>query len=288
MPTKSSLKTSAKKPTRGRPPAHKAGDRRALLLDAALTLFARQGIAATSLNAIATQAKVTPALVHYYFGNREQLVEVVLAERIVPVVDQLSNELTQYQAAPLQAIYALTQRMFTAMQEQPWLPPLWVREVLCEGGLLREHLLRDIAPGMAKKVSQLAGAAQQDGQLNAALEPRLLIVSLLGLTLFPLAAAPIWRQLPGYQSISNELLAQHMLALLAHGIEAPIVENDIGESGATRNNSARANVANKRAVKAAFVKATAVEKADQKSSPAKRRIAKKIGAANREEQTDAE
>jgi len=215
MPTKAIIK----KPARGRPPANKAEDRRALLLDVALTLFARQGIAATSLNAIAKQAKVTPALVHYYFGSREQLVEIVLAERIVPVVDQLSQELTQYPAAPLQAIYALTQRMLSAMQESPWLPPLWVREVLCEGGLLRAYLLEHIAPGMAKKVRQLASAAQQSGQLNAELDPRLLIVSLIGLTLFPLAAAPIWQQLPGYKSISTERLTQHMLALLAHGIE---------------------------------------------------------------------
>ena len=216
MPTKANIK----KPTRGRPPAHKAEDRRSLLLDAALELFAQQGIAATSLNAIAKQAGVTPALVHYYFGSREQLVEIVLIERIVPVVDQLSQELTQYPTAPLQAIYALTRRMLAAMQESPWLPPLWVREVLCEGGLLRAYLLEHIAPGMAKKVRQLASAAQQSGELNAALDPRLLIVSLIGLTLFPLAAAPIWQQLPGYKSISTELLTQHMLALLAHGIEA--------------------------------------------------------------------
>jgi TetR/AcrR family transcriptional regulator len=223
MPTK-----PAKKPTRGRPPAYKAEDRRSLLLDAALTLFARQGIAATSLNAIAKQAKVTPALVHYYFGNREQLVEIVLAERIVPVVDQLSQELTHYPAAPLQAIYALARRMLAAMQDQPWLPPLWVREVLCEGGLLRDHLLQHIAPHMAKKVRQLAVAAQQEGQLNSALDPRLLIVSLIGLTLFPLAAAPIWQQLPGYKTITTEQLAQHMLALLAHGIETPVEEKAHG------------------------------------------------------------
>jgi TetR/AcrR family transcriptional regulator len=52
---------------------------------------------------------------------------------------------------------------------------------------------------------------------------------LIGLTLFPLAAAPIWRQLPGYKSISTEQLAQHMLALLAHGIE-PYTEKNSAEN----------------------------------------------------------
>lgn len=210
---------AVKKAVRGRPTARDTENRRGLLLDAALALFASRGIAATSLNAIARQAQVTPALVHYYFGNREQLVEALLTERIVPVVDDLSGELTRLHDEPLQAIYALTRRMLATLQDVPWLPPLWVREVLCEGGLLRAHLLEHIAPAMAKKVQQLAAAAQRDGQLNPALDPRLVIVSLIGLTLLPLAAAPIWRQLPGYQSISAELLAQHMLELLAHGIE---------------------------------------------------------------------
>jgi AcrR family transcriptional regulator len=208
-----------KSPARGRPAARHAEDRRALLLDAALELFARQGIAATSLNTIARQARVTPALVHYYFGNREQLVEALVAERIMPVVDSLSSELARLDDDPLQALYALANRLLATLRDLPWLPPLWVREVLCEGGLLRAHLLQHIAPLMAKRVQKLAKAAQDAGRMNAALDPRLVIVSLIGLTLLPLAAAPIWQQLPGYQSITAERLAQHMLELLANGLE---------------------------------------------------------------------
>lgn len=208
-----------KSPARGRPAAHQAQDRRALLLDAALELFARQGIAATSLNAIARQARATPALVHYYFGNRDQLVEALVAERIVPVVAGLSQELARLDDDPLEAIYALARRLLVSLQELPWLPPLWVREVLCEGGLLRDYLLQHIAPQMAKRVQKLARAAQVSGRMNAALDPRLVIVSLIGLTLLPLAAAPIWQQLPGYQAITVERMAAHMLELLAHGLE---------------------------------------------------------------------
>lgn len=208
-----------KSPARGRPAANQSEDRRALLLDAALELFARQGIGATPLQAIARQARVTPALLHYYFGNREQLVEALVAERIAPVVDSLSLELARLDDDPLQAIYALARRLLATLQELPWLPPLWVREVLCEGGLLRAHLLQHIAPQMAKRVQKLAKTAQEAGLMNAALDPRLVIVSLIGLTLLPLAAAPIWQQLPGYQTISVERMAEHMLELFAHGLE---------------------------------------------------------------------
>ena len=50
----------------GRPAAQAAdAGQRDRLIDAAVTLFARHGVAATSTKAIAAGAGVTPALVHY-------------------------------------------------------------------------------------------------------------------------------------------------------------------------------------------------------------------------------
>ena len=62
------LRRSAPRPADGRFP-----DLRLRLLDAALACFVRKGIAATSLRDIATEAGVTPALLHYYFGDKAQL-----------------------------------------------------------------------------------------------------------------------------------------------------------------------------------------------------------------------
>ncbi|KAA1337047.1 TetR/AcrR family transcriptional regulator, partial [Escherichia coli] len=55
------------------------------LLDIALNLFSRQGIANTSLNAIAREAGVTPAMLHYYFNSREQLLDAMIEERFLPL-----------------------------------------------------------------------------------------------------------------------------------------------------------------------------------------------------------
>ncbi len=43
-------------------------------MDIALTLFARDGAGRVSLNAIAKEAGVTPAMLHYYFSSRDALV----------------------------------------------------------------------------------------------------------------------------------------------------------------------------------------------------------------------
>ena len=51
---------------------------------AALACFVRQGIAATSLRDIAAEAGVTPALLHYYFGDKPQLQEALVQQRLLP------------------------------------------------------------------------------------------------------------------------------------------------------------------------------------------------------------
>jgi AcrR family transcriptional regulator len=49
------------------------GDRRTAILDSAREQFAAKGYAAASVRAIARGADVDPALVHHYFGTKEQV-----------------------------------------------------------------------------------------------------------------------------------------------------------------------------------------------------------------------
>lgn len=61
--------------TRPRRPGRPAGttDTRERILNSARELFARNGFDKTSIRAIATAAGVDSALVHHYFGNKQQL-----------------------------------------------------------------------------------------------------------------------------------------------------------------------------------------------------------------------
>lgn len=52
------------------------------LLNAAERLFAEQGVEATSARAINAAADLSPAALHYHFGNKERLVEEVLQRRM--------------------------------------------------------------------------------------------------------------------------------------------------------------------------------------------------------------
>jgi AcrR family transcriptional regulator len=220
---------TANKPKTGRRAGRPSGDEldlRVHLLDAAIAQFALEGIGATSLRAIATAAGVTPAMLHYYFGDKTRLVRAVIDERLLPVFVPLRAQLEHAGDDPMALIEGFVHGIGAVVARHPWLPPLWVREVLCEGGALREVLFAEGVPGVPQLLARRFAAAQADGRLNAGLDPRLLVVSLIGLTLFPAAGAPIWRRAFGTEGLEPAAMAHHTLALLGHGVMA----TDSGEA----------------------------------------------------------
>ena len=80
------------RPTRGRRPG--APDTRADVLAAARTSFAEKGFRGTTIRAVAAAAGVDPALVHHYFGTKDDLFLAALElpvdprEVLAPVVAQ--------------------------------------------------------------------------------------------------------------------------------------------------------------------------------------------------------
>ncbi len=199
-------------------PAADAPDQRASVLDAALACFVRQGIGATSLRDIAREAGVTPALLHYYFGDKPQLQGAVVEERLMPVMAMLREPLQQAGDDVAALIAGFVGGVGKMAIAHPWLPPLWVREVLCEGGALRDVMFQRVGPVIPNMMAARFAAAQARGEIQPDLDPRLLMVSLVGLTLFPIAGAPIWRQLFEADDLDIETLRKHTLALLDRGV----------------------------------------------------------------------
>jgi TetR/AcrR family transcriptional regulator len=207
-------KTRARRP--GRPTGAHHGEQRALLLDIALLLFARQGIMETTLGAIAREAGVTPAMVHYYFKTRDQLLDVLIDERFVPLRTELGHAFADSSDEPADALRAFAEGLIDVSQRHPWFPTLWVREVISEGGLLQQRIADRFGDANQRASIERIERWQREGKLNPDLEPSLLFVSLFGLTVLPLAVRKL--RVDGRGVLSPELIARHAVAMLLHGV----------------------------------------------------------------------
>ena len=66
-------------------------DGRELLLEAALHLFAEEGIEGVSIRAVNREAGLGPASVHYHFGTKEALLDAVLHRYGGAVIDRIKS-----------------------------------------------------------------------------------------------------------------------------------------------------------------------------------------------------
>ena len=199
----------------GRPEAGGA-DLRETLLDAAIACFVREGIAATPLRAIAREADVTPAMLHYYFGDKEALVQALVAQRFLPVLAGMRARV-EPDADIATLIRGFVRGIVQAIGENPWLPSLWVREVLAEGGALRDMLVEVVGPQLPRMLAVRISEAQRKGELPADIDPELLVTSLIGMTMFPAAGAPVWGRL-FQREMDIAALERHAIAMLNHGL----------------------------------------------------------------------
>jgi AcrR family transcriptional regulator len=203
----------------GRPAGGLSGpEQRDRLLDVAVELFARQGIVDTTLAAIAREAGVTPAMVHYYFKTREHLLDVLIDERFAPARAAVRSAFAEHADDPVAALTGIAERLVELAAKHPWLPSLWVREVISDAGLLRQRLLGRVKDAARREELECIVRWQQEGRLNPDLEPALVFTTLLGITLLPLAASAQWRADIARARIGSEDIARHAVALLTQGV----------------------------------------------------------------------
>ena len=128
-------------------PSHRRGpgrpvdgtDRRQQILDAARAQFAAKGYAGASLRAMAREAGVDPALVHHYFGSKEQVFVAAMELPFDP-----AERLPEVLAGDLAGLGERLVRMFMSM----WAEPAFRTPML---GLLRSALTSDQGAAMLRE-----------------------------------------------------------------------------------------------------------------------------------------
>lgn len=189
---------------------------------AAVDLFAEQGVAGTTVAEIAARTGVTSAMVHYYFKTKDQLLDAVVEEKLIgQFIAFIAGGMAEKANEPTALAEGLVMRIVEASDLMPWLPPLWVREVISEGGMLREKLIRRVDLTKPELFKSCIAAGQKRGVVNPGIHPQLLFMSIIGLTMLPLSMAKSWDRIPLIGKVSKQDLARHVVALLMNGLSVP-------------------------------------------------------------------
>lgn len=203
----------------GRPSGRARGPAvREALIEEAGRLFARHGYTAVPLRRIARAAGVTPAMVHYYFGDKQGLYDAMLEHALARVLARV-RAVMGGGVARGEELAALLGVMVETLGAEPWIPQLVLREVLSEEGRFRERFVRGYASQLAEMVPGLVRREIAAGRFRADLDPALGFVSLMGMTAFPFAARPVLERVLGlaYDDAFLRRFREHTLRLFLEG-----------------------------------------------------------------------
>lgn len=203
-----------------RTPGRPSGDTeiRDRLLEIALREFSTHGFRGVSVTTIAKEVGATPAMIHYYFGNKQGLYEAVLQHALGPILARLEA----VRVDPPEGEDLLPRFIHGYMRllaESPAVPSLIVRDVLSPGGQMRETFLKGFASRGGSGVRDLVKRAQSLGRLRADLDPDLAALSLLSMAVFPFVGRPVAGQVLDYSLEPERIdeLAEHTLRLFYEG-----------------------------------------------------------------------
>jgi TetR/AcrR family transcriptional regulator len=202
---------------RGRPPVDAESDVRSALLDAASRLFLKHGFERVTARQIAVAADTTPAMIHYYFGNKLGLFRAMLERAIAPVRELIAGSLSQA-GAVIDPAVLIRMHMRTAAAN-PWIATLILNEVLAEKGRFRSTFIRDVAGRQAPLVMELLQRARAGGRLRKDLDVRFAALSLMSLCMFPFLARAVAGPVLGLKFDDEEIerLIAHTARLFAAG-----------------------------------------------------------------------
>src|ERR1700761_6222314 len=208
--------TLRKRRGRGRPTAESAEDVRKKLLDAARDLFPRYGYRGVSSRQIGAAAGVNFAMIRYYFGGKPGLYREMLQGVLQPTRSTL-DEISSSNAPPKLA--NVLENMTRSWAANPWVAGFVIREVLAPDGPMRAMFLREFPERLTPLVERLVEGEMAAGKLRSDVDPRLLVLSIVSLAIFPFLTLPLTTQVFGVRNDEKfvERFLRHTAELLARG-----------------------------------------------------------------------
>jgi TetR/AcrR family fatty acid metabolism transcriptional regulator len=147
------------------PPA----DKRRLILDAAVRVFARQGFHATRVSDIADEAGVAYGLVYHYFKSKDEVLNELFIERWSLLLVAI-EEADKTAASPREKLAAVATFIFDSYRHDPELMKVIIVEVTRAANSFGQTHLEEIRRAY-ESIAKIVADGQQSGAFRGDVAP---------------------------------------------------------------------------------------------------------------------
>ncbi len=157
------------------------------ILTAAQSVFVKKGMDGTRMQEIANEAGINKALLHYYFRSKQKLFEAIFNKVFSQIFPDIKNML--YSDKPIiEKLGIFIEKYIDLLMKNPFLPSFILKEVNRDPEFLASVIKKQgINPD---DILNLLEKEMEYGRLKK-MDPRELMINILGLSIFPFAARPL-------------------------------------------------------------------------------------------------
>jgi AcrR family transcriptional regulator len=156
-----------------------AADKRRVILDAAVRVFARQGFHTCRVADIADEARVAYGLVYHYFSSKEQILDTLFLERWDLMLEAISEADAQQPTAP-EKLYAIAAFIVDSYRHDPELMKVIIVEVTRAANTFGRTHLAKIREAY-DQITEIVERGQAEGVFRPEIDPAFAALAFYGL-----------------------------------------------------------------------------------------------------------
>jgi AcrR family transcriptional regulator len=189
------------------------------IMEAAEKLFSEKGFAGTSVRDIADEAGVNLAMISYYFGSKEKLMEALFKYRGEHMKLQLESMLKNKELTSLQKMNLLIDGFIERIMKQQGFHRIMTREQMVSMGGPTSKLIHQLKKTNQELIKQLIQEGQKRGEFKKNIDVPLMMMTLIGTASHLLTTRHYYREINNLQSLSDEEFERHLKKKLSNHLK---------------------------------------------------------------------
>jgi len=194
-------------------------DKQVQIMETAETLFAEKGFNGTSVRDIAEKANVNLAMISYYFGSKDKLLEALFSYRGEYLKITLENMIEDKEGSSLEKMNTLIDHYIDKVLKQQCFSRIMVREQVLNHTGFTAKLIFEMKKRNQELISRLIHDGQKKGEFKKNIDIAMMMATLIGTANTMVATQHYYREINNLQSLSEDEFQKHIKKKLSQHLK---------------------------------------------------------------------
>ncbi len=194
-------------------------DKQVQIMETAEMLFAEKGFNGTSVRDIAEKAHVNLAMISYYFGSKDKLLEALFGYRGEHLKLKLESMIEDKDLSVTEKMNTLIDHYIEKIMKQQCFSRIMAREQVVNHTGITAKLIFEMKKRNQELISRLIHEGQKKGEFKKNIDIPLMMATLVGTTNTMVATQYYYREINNLQSLTEEEFQKHIKKKLSQHLK---------------------------------------------------------------------